>query len=68
MWSICGLHDQGWKERSIFGKVRYMNEAGCRRKFDVNSYIKKYSNRINTTGKRSRQTTLSNLKKQKTEE
>ena len=25
MWSIVGLHDQGWKEREIFGKIRYMN-------------------------------------------
>ncbi|KAJ0080119.1 hypothetical protein Patl1_22649 [Pistacia atlantica] len=32
MWSICGVHDQGWKERPIFGKVRYMNYAGCKRK------------------------------------
>uniref|UniRef100_A0ACD5ZR30 Uncharacterized protein n=1 Tax=Avena sativa TaxID=4498 RepID=A0ACD5ZR30_AVESA len=39
MWSICGLHDQGWKERPIFGKIRYMNYAGCKRKFDVDAYI-----------------------------
>lgn len=42
MWSICGLHDQGWAERKVFGKIRYMNEAGCRRKFDVSSYISNY--------------------------
>jgi deoxyribodipyrimidine photo-lyase len=24
----------------VFGKIRYMNEAGCRRKFDVDGYIK----------------------------
>lgn len=23
-WSIMGLHDQGWKEREVFGKIRYM--------------------------------------------
>ncbi len=23
MWSICGLHDQGWAERSVFGKIRW---------------------------------------------
>ena len=23
MWSICGIHDQGWAERQIFGKIRY---------------------------------------------
>ncbi|CAO2206575.1 unnamed protein product [Urochloa humidicola] len=39
MWSICGLHDQGWKERPVFGKIRYMNYAGCKRKFDVVAYI-----------------------------
>ncbi|CAN1834097.1 Deoxyribodipyrimidine photo-lyase [Linum perenne] len=39
MWSICGVHDQGWKERTVFGKIRYMNYAGCKRKFDVDGYI-----------------------------
>ncbi|XP_075505785.1 deoxyribodipyrimidine photo-lyase [Primulina tabacum] len=39
MWSICGVHDQGWRERPVFGKVRYMNYAGCKRKFDVDGYI-----------------------------
>jgi len=38
-WSIGGVHDRAWGERPVFGKIRYMNEAGCRRKFDVNSYI-----------------------------
>ena len=41
MWSICGIHDQGWKERPIFGKVRYMNYAGCKRKFDVEAFVAK---------------------------
>ncbi|URD78308.1 FAD binding domain of DNA photolyase [Musa troglodytarum] len=39
MWSICGVHDQGWKERPVFGKIRYMNYAGCKRKFNVDGYI-----------------------------
>ena len=38
-WSICGIHDQGWREREVFGKVRYMNYAGCKRKFDVDKYV-----------------------------
>lgn len=42
MWSICGIHDQGWKERSVFGKIRFMNYNGCRRKFDVAKFEKKY--------------------------
>jgi deoxyribodipyrimidine photo-lyase len=38
-WCIYGVHDMGWKERPIFGKVRYMNHAGCKRKFNVESYV-----------------------------
>lgn len=43
MWSICGVHDQGWREREIFGKIRYMNYAGCRRKFEVAAFVRKYT-------------------------
>ncbi|WP_027186123.1 deoxyribodipyrimidine photo-lyase [Desulfovibrio inopinatus] len=43
MWSICGVHDRAFKERPIFGKIRYMNEAGCRRKFDVDGYIARWT-------------------------
>lgn len=43
MWSICGVHDRAWNPRSIFGKIRYMNFNGAKRKFDVKSYIEKYS-------------------------
>tara|TARA_B000000477_G_scaffold117082_1_gene115426 strand:+ start:2250 stop:3617 length:1368 start_codon:yes stop_codon:yes gene_type:complete len=39
-WSIGGIHDRPWFERPIFGKVRYMNYNGCKRKFNVNNYIK----------------------------
>uniref|UniRef100_G3PUD3 Deoxyribodipyrimidine photo-lyase n=1 Tax=Gasterosteus aculeatus aculeatus TaxID=481459 RepID=G3PUD3_GASAC len=42
MWSICGIHDQGWKEREVFGKIRYMNYKGCLRKFDVAAFERKY--------------------------
>lgn len=42
MWSICGIHDQGWRERAIFGKIRYMNYEGCKRKFDVSAFEFKY--------------------------
>uniref|UniRef100_A0A665TNT7 Deoxyribodipyrimidine photo-lyase n=1 Tax=Echeneis naucrates TaxID=173247 RepID=A0A665TNT7_ECHNA len=42
MWSICGIHDQGWAERPIFGKIRYMNYKGCTRKFDVAQFERKY--------------------------
>lgn len=39
-WSIGGVHDRGWSERPIFGTIRYMNEAGARRKFNVNQYLR----------------------------
>jgi len=41
-WSLGGLHDRAWKERAIFGKVRYMNYNGAKRKFDVQAYIGKW--------------------------
>jgi len=40
-WSIGGVHDRAWGERSVFGKIRYMNYNGCKRKFDVDLYIEK---------------------------
>eukprot|EP00929_Paragymnodinium_shiwhaense_P051935 TRINITY_DN26058_c0_g1_i1.p1 TRINITY_DN26058_c0_g1~~TRINITY_DN26058_c0_g1_i1.p1 ORF type:complete len:521 (+),score=121.13 TRINITY_DN26058_c0_g1_i1:125-1564(+) len=42
MWSICGVHDMGWTERKIFGKIRYMNYEGCKRKFNVASMEGRY--------------------------
>jgi deoxyribodipyrimidine photo-lyase len=42
MWSICGIHDQGWAERAVFGKVRYMNYDGCKRKFNVAAFVARY--------------------------
>ena len=44
-WSIGGVHDRPWFERPIFGKIRYMNYNGCKRKFNINNYTKLYSNR-----------------------
>ena len=44
-WSIGGVHDRPWFERPVFGKVRYMNFNGCKRKFDVDSYIDLYIDR-----------------------
>jgi len=45
-WSLGGLHDRAWKERAIFGKVRYMNYNGAKSKFDVRSYINKWSDSL----------------------
>jgi deoxyribodipyrimidine photo-lyase len=42
MWSICGVHDRAWTERPVFGKIRYMNFNGAKRKFDVTAYIERY--------------------------
>jgi len=36
-----GLHDRPFRERGIFGKVRYMSEGGLTRKFDMEAYIKR---------------------------
>ena len=43
MWSIAGVHDRAWTERPIFGKIRYMNYAGCKRKFDVKRFEARYA-------------------------
>lgn len=37
-----GKHDRAWKEREIFGKVRYMNSDGLKRKFNIEKYVEKY--------------------------
>ena len=31
-----------WKERNIFGKIRFMNYAGCKRKFKVADFVARY--------------------------
>jgi deoxyribodipyrimidine photo-lyase len=40
-WAIGGVHDRAWQERDVFGKIRFMNLNGCKRKFDVDEYIEK---------------------------
>jgi deoxyribodipyrimidine photo-lyase len=34
-----GKHDRPWPERQIFGKVRYMNADGLKRKFKIEKYV-----------------------------
>jgi deoxyribodipyrimidine photo-lyase len=41
-WSIGGVHDRAWNERPVFGKIRYMNANGAKRKFDTKSYIQRF--------------------------
>jgi deoxyribodipyrimidine photo-lyase len=36
-----GKHDRAWKEREIFGKVRYMNDRGLERKFKIEHYVER---------------------------
>lgn len=36
-----GKHDRAWTERNIFGKVRYMNDRGLKRKFDMGKYLER---------------------------
>jgi deoxyribodipyrimidine photo-lyase len=43
-WSIGGIHDRAWQEREIFGKIRYMNRNGAKRKFNIAEYIRKFEN------------------------
>jgi deoxyribodipyrimidine photo-lyase len=38
-WSVMGTHDMGWAERAVFGKIRFMNYNGCKRKFDLAQYV-----------------------------
>jgi len=34
-----GKHDRPWKERTVFGKIRYMNDKGLERKFSMSTYV-----------------------------
>lgn len=43
-WSIAGVHDRPWFERSIFGTIRFMSRGGAEKKFDVPSYIQLQNN------------------------
>ena len=41
-WAIGGLHDRAWAERPVYGKIRYMNRNGAKRKFDIEKYIHRF--------------------------
>ncbi|HSR03284.1 MAG TPA: deoxyribodipyrimidine photolyase, partial [Proteiniclasticum sp.] len=47
-----GKHDRGWKEREIFGKVRYMNAKGLERKFDIELYAENVKRDIRRSNNR----------------
>jgi deoxyribodipyrimidine photo-lyase len=43
-WAIGAKHDRPWApRRRIFGMIRYMSYDGCKRKFDIQAYIRKVS-------------------------
>ncbi len=41
-----GKHDRAWKERAVFGKVRYMSEEGLQRKYDMDGYVRRVAKDI----------------------
>ncbi len=43
---IFGLHDRPWKERPVFGTVRYMAASGLERKFDMAAYLRRVEARV----------------------
>ncbi|NYB51248.1 MAG: deoxyribodipyrimidine photo-lyase [Methanobacteriaceae archaeon] len=44
-----GKHDRAWKEREIYGKVRYMNANGLKRKFKIDLYVDSIEDVMNNT-------------------
>jgi deoxyribodipyrimidine photo-lyase len=42
LWSIAGVHDRPWFNRSVFGTVRYMAQSGANKKFDTARYIEQW--------------------------
>jgi deoxyribodipyrimidine photo-lyase len=36
-----GKHDRAWAERPVFGKVRYMNQNGLKRKYNMQAYVER---------------------------
>ena len=41
-WAIGGVHDRPWRERPVYGKIRYMNRNGAKRKFDVAAFVERW--------------------------
>lgn len=37
---IFGVHDRGWPQREVYGKVRTMKPSGLKRKFDIEAYVR----------------------------
>ncbi|KAI3522512.1 hypothetical protein L1887_00349 [Cichorium endivia] len=58
------LNDKGWQERPVFGKIRIMTYAGCKRKFDVDGYIAYVERLVEDIKKRNAETLSNNKAKQ----
>jgi len=46
-----GKHDRAWAERPIFGKIRYMNDKGLRRKFNIDAYVSRINHMARKFGR-----------------
>ncbi|KAL3285344.1 hypothetical protein HHI36_019452 [Cryptolaemus montrouzieri] len=51
MWSVCGVHDQGFKERPVFGKIRFMVDYSISKKYDLKTYCSRYRPTANSEEK-----------------
>lgn len=57
-WSIGGVHDRPWTERPVYGKIRYMNDSGLKRKFDIDRYVENIQKLKNENSNSNRGNTL----------
>ena len=47
---IFGVHDRGWTERQVYGKVRYMSAGGLERKAKPQKYVEKVNRLVGEAG------------------
>lgn len=47
---VFGVHDRGWTEREVFGKVRYMSAGGLERKSKPRQYVEKVNALVEEAG------------------
>lgn len=57
---------QGWKERPVFGKIRYMNYAGCKRKFNIAGYVMNVNQMVAKTKKQIKEGTAPSVQSKAT--
>lgn len=44
--SMAGLHDKGFDDRPVHGRVRGLTNQGCRKKFDVERFASRYNHEL----------------------